>query len=184
MKWTTFFTTTTLKPTDTIGDVYENIDRYHLNERLGKVLAITQKGSEQPSLSLSWWDECLDKNSHTIDQIEDYIRTYITLHDIDDEESPLWTTLTYIENNNDRMRYVDARAAGLLVGSGNTEAGCKSIVACRAKRSGQRWHPPGVSAALTLRSIHQSDRLPSFWSHLSNRYTARVAPLSHATACS
>ena len=101
-----------MKPTDTIGDVYENIDRYHLNERLGKVLAITQKGSEQPSLSLSWWDECLDKNSHTIDQIEDYIRTYITLHDIDDEESPLWTTLTYIENNNDRMRYVDARAAG------------------------------------------------------------------------
>jgi hypothetical protein len=48
------------------------------------------------------------------------------------------------------------------------------LVAVRAKRSGQRWHDEGVSAALKLQAIHQSERLPGFWHHLHRRYVARV----------
>lgn len=74
------------------------------------------------------------------------------------------------------------RALGLPVGSGVTEGACKSLVGSRVKRSGQRWHPPGVSAVLTLRSILQSDRFPQFWGHLHKRYTARVEPVQEAAA--
>ena len=72
------------------------------------------------------------------------------------------------------MCYVALREAGLPVGSGATEAACKSVIGFRTKRSGQRWHDEGVSAVLTLRAIHQSGRLSRFWSHLARRYTACI----------
>ena len=82
--------------------------------------------------------------------------------------------LTFIAPNKDRMRYLALRQAGLPVGSGATEGACKSVVGFRTKRRGQRWHNEGVSAVLTLPAIHQSNRLPRFWSHLAKRYTASV----------
>ena len=81
--------------------------------------------------------------------------------------------MTHIRNNKDRMRYVTLREAGLPLGSGVTEGACKSLPS-RAKRSGQRWHNPGVSSVMELRAIDQSERLPRFWRLLHRRYRARV----------
>ena len=44
--------------------------------------------------------------------------------------------VAYFENNIERMRYADFRARGLFIGSGVVEAGCKSLVGQRLKRSG------------------------------------------------
>lgn len=44
--------------------------------------------------------------------------------------------LHYFQNNAERMRYADFREPGLFVGSGVTEAGCKTIVGQRLKQSG------------------------------------------------
>ena len=55
-----------------------------------------------------------------------------------------------------------------------TEGACKSLITVRAKGSGQRWYQDGLNAVLTLRAIHQSDRLPLFWRRFVRRYEATV----------
>ena len=42
----------------------------------------------------------------------------------------------HMERNRDRMRYAEFRAAGLCVGSGMVESGCKSMIRSRLKQSG------------------------------------------------
>lgn len=81
---------------------------------------------------------------------------------------------THLLNHNTRMRYATLRRAGLPCGSGATEGACKSVVAMRAKGSGQRWHEDGVTAALTLRALYLSDRLPTLWPHFAAEYSADV----------
>ncbi len=44
----------------------------------------------------------------------------------------------YMQRNRDRMRYAEFRAAGLCVGSGVVESGCKSIVGARLQIPGDR----------------------------------------------
>lgn len=154
---------------------FEGIDRYHLDERLGKVLRVTEPTEEARAEMLEQWTGELDKDDGTIDRIREYIRAALAhANDSGDDVSILQDNLTFITNNGDRMRYVSLRAHGLPVGSGATEGACKSLISVRAKRSGQRWGDFGLSAVLTLRAIHQSERLPRFWSHLSRAYTAKV----------
>ncbi len=159
---------------DSVEEYKEGIDRYHLSERLGKVLKVTEEDPDRRSELFEQWTNAFDEDDETIDRIEEYIGALVWDCETDDGQELLLDNLTFIENNGDRMRYVALREAGLPIGSGATEGACKSLVSCRAKRSGQRWHNKGVAAVLTLRAIHQSERLPRFWGHLSRRYTAMV----------
>jgi hypothetical protein len=59
--------------------------------------------------------------------------------------------LIYFETNQQRMRYREFRNAGLFVGSGVVEAGCKTIIAQRLKQSGMRWTTDGATGIFTLR---------------------------------
>ena len=45
----------------------------------------------------------------------------------------------YFRRNAERMRYPTFRAQHLFVGSGVIEAGCKSVIGSRLKRSGRFW---------------------------------------------
>jgi hypothetical protein len=49
------------------------------------------------------------------------------------------TELNYFRQHTELMQYADFRAAGLPIGSGVTEAGCKELVKARFCRSGMRW---------------------------------------------
>ena len=61
------------------------------------------------------------------------------------------------------FNYARYRRAGFPIASGVTEGACKSLIAARFKRSGQRWYQDGLTAVLTLRALHQSDRLNAYW---------------------
>lgn len=157
-----------------VDSYLEGIDRYHLNERLGKVLRLTEQDAAVRDRMLTDWNDAFDTDDATIDRIERYIIDTALETDDDDIAEQLDAHLIFIDNNRDRLCYVSLREAGLPIGSGVTEGACKSAINMRAKRSGQRWHDKGVSAVLTLRAIHQSERLPRFWFHLRRRYCARV----------
>lgn len=76
-----------------------------------------------------------------------------------------------------QMDYPRAREIGAPIGSGITEGACKSLIGARAKRSGQRWRPRGLAAALALRAFRQSQRFDAVWSHfLSERKAYRWGP--------
>jgi len=156
----------------------ETIDRWHLNERLGKVLRIVERNADAREKRLTEWNDRLDASDRAIDEIlgwlggEQLARVEKTRSAEAVDE--YLGHIVYLENNAHRMTYHSTRKKGLPVGSGLTEGACKSVVGQRACGSGQRWRPPGIAAALTLRAIHRSERLPGFWSHLSRRYTAEI----------
>ena len=73
------------------------------------------------------------------------------------------TQINYFQGNAYAMRYSEFRAMGLFVGSGVIEAGCKSVIGERLKRSGMFWSLPGANAILALRCCLASGRFEQFW---------------------
>ena len=65
------------------------------------------------------------------------------------------------------MNYTQYLQSNLPIGSGVTEAGCKTIVKQRLCCSGMKWKEPGAAVVLTLRTLsHSSGRWEQFWSKL------------------
>jgi hypothetical protein len=81
------------------------------------------------------------------------------------------TELNYFRQHVERMQYADFRAAGLPIGSGVTEAGCKELIKARFCRSGMRWKRASGAPMLQLRAIKLSQHWDSFWSKVM-RYAA------------
>jgi hypothetical protein len=69
----------------------------------------------------------------------------------------------YFQRNTHRMRYPRFRAHGLFVGSGVIEAGCKTVIAARLKRSGMFWTVRGANAIIALRCSRLSRRFEDYW---------------------
>ncbi|MGI9273951.1 MAG: ISKra4 family transposase [Endozoicomonas sp.] len=82
---------------------------------------------------------------------------------------------TYFKNHWHQMIYPEARGRNLPIGSGVTEAACKSLVKQRMCRSGMRWKEQGASMLLTIRAlVCSSGQWAAFWSKM-NRYGFPVA---------
>ena len=88
--------------------------------------------------------------------------------------------LGYFVRNIERMQYGTFRKAGLFIGSGVIEAGCKTVIGARCKQSGMQWGVPGAQNILALRCIHASRRLPDFWKYWLNTRNARNSQLPAA----
>jgi len=85
----------------------------------------------------------------------------------DESRSVPEKAVDYFTTNAQRMRYPSFRAQGMHVGSGIAEAACKTVVDTRAKRSGMRWTPEGLDAALPLRTAKLNHTYDEFWEHQS-----------------
>ena len=75
----------------------------------------------------------------------------------------LRTEADYFARNAERMRYPQFRRQHLFVGSGVIEAGCKTVVASRLKRSGMFWTVRGANAILALRCACLNGRFEDYW---------------------
>jgi Uncharacterised protein family (UPF0236) len=73
------------------------------------------------------------------------------------------TEADYFERNRERMRYPKFRRQHLFVGSGVIEAGCKTVVASRLKRSGMFWTVRGANAILALRCCRLNGEFEDYW---------------------
>ena len=66
----------------------------------------------------------------------------------------------YFTNNLGRMDYAGWQARQLPIGSGVTEAACKTLIKQRLCQSGMRWSIAAADALLTLRALYLT---PSHW---------------------
>jgi hypothetical protein len=62
----------------------------------------------------------------------------------------------YVRERMRYMRYAEYRRLGLPLGSGVTEAGCKTVYTQRLKLSGMRWQKAGAQLILNLRVLQLS----------------------------
>ena len=73
---------------------------------------------------------------------------------------------TYFTHNVERMNYSTAQAMAMPIGSGVTEAACKTLVKARLCQSGMQWTREGAQSVLTLRALLLSpSRWTSLWKH-------------------
>jgi hypothetical protein len=154
----------------------EVLDWYHLDERLTKCLDACIDEVDRERQRAAWHAALLEKPRGA----RAVIRALQTHADAaaTNVAAELATHIGYFETHCARMDYPACRARGIPIGSGVTEGACKSVVNVRAKRSGQRWSQRGLTAALHLRAMHESDRFDGFWSFFSRRYRATsIIPL-------
>ena len=75
---------------------------------------------------------------------------------------------TYFTNHRHQMDYPGFSAEGLPIGSGVTEAACKTLVKQRLCASGMRWKNKGARIVLSLRALtHTAGRWAQFWERIN-----------------
>jgi hypothetical protein len=75
-----------------------------------------------------------------------------------------YSAWTYFNNHRHQMDYPGFLAEHLPIGSGVTEAACKSLVKQRLCASGMRWKTKGAKIVLSLRALTQTvGRWTQFW---------------------
>jgi hypothetical protein len=87
------------------------------------------------------------------------------------------TALTYLKKYSAHMDYAGARRRGLPIGSGVTEAACKTIFSYRFKQSGMRWKCEHGQHVLDLRVILKS----AVWDTCRARWLAAATPVEPLT---
>src|SRR6516165_9605292 len=70
-----------------------------------------------------------------------------------DQRKDLQDCITYFRNHLHQMRYAWYIEHRMPIGSGVTEAACKTLVKQRLCCSGMRWTPEGAQIVLSLRAL-------------------------------
>ncbi|MFN7974025.1 MAG: hypothetical protein U0166_17040 [Acidobacteriota bacterium] len=114
--------------------------------------------------------------------VEKVIRALIHLRDKHPRRTKLANALKYFRTHRHRMHYAELKSKNLPIGSGVTEAACKTLATQRLRRSGMKWGEDGGQAVLTLRSLAQSDRFDRGWRLVHGTYCADVVAHDVTTA--
>lgn len=136
------------------------LDLYHAREHLSDLakLAISDDTPRAVALREDWWKQ-LDHGG--ISRILRGARAYrpedTEIRQRIDQE------IAYFQTNRERMNYAKFRRQGLFVGSGVIEAGCKTVIGQRLKRSGMEWSVRGANAIIALRCNIISNRFEDYW---------------------
>lgn len=76
--------------------------------------------------------------------------------------------ITYFTNQLSKMNYAEYVTQGYPIGSGVTEAACKTLIKQRLCRSAMQWKEQGASIVLALRSLVQTTgRWTQFWNKIN-----------------
>jgi hypothetical protein len=140
------------------------IDFFHVAEYLNEAATIMFSDDEKQA----WLTRRCRDLKHTantaraiIVELKDYLAEK-KLRNSDKEI--MQKTLTYFENNHHMMAYPQALNDNLPIGSGVTEAACKTLVKQRLGGAGMRWTSRGAHIALQLRAAALTDgRWDAFW---------------------
>jgi phenylpyruvate tautomerase PptA (4-oxalocrotonate tautomerase family) len=158
----------TLRP----GEGIEILDFYHASEHLNK--AIEAAYGKNSTTSKAHYEKYRTILKHDEIGAQRVIRTLTYLQKKHPKRKQILTELNYFKNNLSRMNYADLAKNNLPIGSGVTEASCKTLVTQRMKCSGMRWDIAGGQGVLTARSLIQSERFDEGWSLLSASYKEAV----------
>ena len=137
------------------------VDLYHARQHLWELVRKLHPNDEarQKAWIRAHQKQMLDKG-----KIEKLVDAISAIHSSNPEVAEkIRIEADYFRRNADRMRYPKFRAQHLFVGSGVIEAGCKTVIGSRLKRSGMFWTVRGANAILALRCCHLNGRFEDYW---------------------
>jgi len=141
-------------------DAIQIIDLYHAREHISNLSGLCFVADEKQVARwrIRWWTD-LDEGG--VEKIIRQARDKLPQNSEAKEKAEL--EINYLSENKERMRYADFRKQGLFVGSGVVEAGCKTVIGQRLKRSGMEWSVRGANAIISLRCTFLSGRMEDYW---------------------
>jgi hypothetical protein len=150
------------------------LDFYHVTEYLAKAShAVYPKKKDQIERKQWLSDTCsqLKHEAQAAQVIYDELRGMDVSQLPKKRQEELEATCTYFKNNRmDRMDYATHITENLPIGSGVTEAACKTRVKQRLCGSGMRWKKRGARIVLSLRALVQTtNQWQAFWDKI-NRF--------------
>lgn len=140
------------------------VDLYHARQHLWKVAALLHPhDAAAKKLWMIPMKELLDGGD--IEPLVTHLREIATAQADahPDLAKEVLKEAEYFATNASRMRYPEFRSKGLFVGSGVVEAGCKSVIGSRLKRSGMFWTVRGANAIIALRCCRINGRFGDYW---------------------
>jgi hypothetical protein len=149
----------------------------HATEYLTKVSENIFSTSEEKR---NWLDDRCHELKHTAGaakNILDEMRGFKNNNLTDKQRDTIEAAITYFKTNIDksRMNYAESVANNHVIGSGVTEAACKTIVKQRLCKSGMKWKEKGAAIILSLRTLVRSTgRWDQFWRKV-NQYGFPIA---------
>jgi hypothetical protein len=137
------------------------VDLYHARQHLWEVARLLYPNDpvKQKAWMKAHQKRLLDKGK--IEKLVEALRSIPSSSPAVAEK--LRSEADYFERNAERMRYPKFRRQHLFVGSGVIEAGCKTVIASRFKRSGMFWTVRGANTILALRCSHLNGRFEDYW---------------------
>ena len=106
--------------------------------------------------------------------LDEYVLT-TPLKNAEDAKTML-ATLTYLQNQKGRMNYSYSVERNWPIGSGVTEAACKTLIKQRMCKSGSRWKDDGALAVLSIRALRLTPgRWQEFWRNI-DQYGCHTLP--------
>jgi hypothetical protein len=142
-------------------DALQIVDLYHARQHLWEVARrlFPNKEGQQKAWMKIHQKRLLDRGK--IEKLVAALRSMAS--DNPEVAEKIRAEANYFERNAERMRYPKFRRQHLFVGSGVIEAGCKTVVASRLKRSGMFWTVRGANAILALRCCHLNGEFEDYW---------------------
>jgi len=147
------------------------LDFFHVTEYLATVSYAAYPGKTDKPKREIWLHKRCTQLKHDSQAVEELIEEMEKLA----KKSSLTKTikenllaaLTYFTNHRHMMDYATHIKQQLPIGSGVTEAACKTLVKQRLCGSGMRWKNKGARVILSLRALVQSKgRWQQFWGNI------------------
>jgi len=149
-------------------------DFYHVSERIWAMAgALFPKNQKQQSIA---WARRMLKNLKKPNGASRVLHSAASLYHRrklgKTRTEEFWKAYRYLQSRTQHLRYSEYKNNHIPLGSGVTEAACKTIFTQRLKLSGMRWSFEGAKRILTLRSI----LLSGTWDTTFPSYVSSITP--------
>ena len=146
------------------------LDFYHAREYISKAAsAIFGKDKKSKSAWIEDWSHQLKHKQGAAGRLLkelEFRRKNLDKKNFIERDEEIRQVIVYYTNNKSRMRYAYQLKHNLPMGSGITEAACKTLIKQRMCISGSRWKNDGASCVLALRVLKLTKgRWQQFWSY-------------------
>ena len=155
---------------------HQVLDFYHATEYLAKVAKAIDSPTEHARKA--WLKDACHRLKHDKGSATALLEEMKALPEnglSSDALAGLQSAITYFSNQKHRMNYQQYAALSFPIGSGVTEAACKTLVKQRLCQSGMRWKEKGASIVLALRAlVFTKGRFEQFWNRIDQTGLAGI----------